>query len=321
MKTWQLRQRQSLPLDAKLVHTEHVIRKWYEYWDGDVYVSFSGGKDSTVLLDIVRSVYPDTPAVFVNTGLEYPEIVKFVKAIEKVDIIRPKMNFRNVLKSYGYPVVSKIVAHYINTLQNPTPNNVVTRRLRLEGIKKDGTKADQNSVLSQKWRFLIDAPFKISPRCCDVMKKEPFNRYARETGRQPYTGVMASESAQRERTYLRGGCNSFSSRNPNSSPLSIWTEQDILEYIITRDLPYAECYGEIIKNSDGQRITTGEKRTGCMFCMFGLHLEPRPNRFERMRRDKPKLWNYCINSLGLGEVLDYVGIPYGKELQMSFDWE
>ena len=96
MKTWQLRQRQSLPLDAKLVHAEQVIRKWYEYWDGDVCVSFSGGKDSTVLLDIVRSVYPDTPAVFVNTGLEYPEIVKFVKTIEQVDIIRPKMNFRNV---------------------------------------------------------------------------------------------------------------------------------------------------------------------------------------------------------------------------------
>ena len=106
-----------MPLDAKLVHAEQVIRKWYEYWDGDVCVSFSGGKDSTVLLDIVRSVYPDTPAVFVNTGLEYPEIVKFVKTIEQVDIIRPKMNFRNVLKNYGYPVVSKIVAHQINTLQ------------------------------------------------------------------------------------------------------------------------------------------------------------------------------------------------------------
>ena len=61
---WELQQMQSLPLSAKVVMTQQRIREWYEHWDGMVYVSFSGGKDSTVLLHLVRDMYPDVPAVF-----------------------------------------------------------------------------------------------------------------------------------------------------------------------------------------------------------------------------------------------------------------
>lgn len=63
---------QALPLDVKIEKTKRRIKEWYDYWDGQVYVSFSGGKDSTVLLDLVRNVcgYTDVPAVFVDTGLE-----------------------------------------------------------------------------------------------------------------------------------------------------------------------------------------------------------------------------------------------------------
>ena len=84
MESWQLIQRQGLPLEAKITHTKNVIRQWYDYWEGNVYVAFSGGKDSTVLLHIVREVYPDVPAIFSNTGLEYPEVVQFVKKTENV---------------------------------------------------------------------------------------------------------------------------------------------------------------------------------------------------------------------------------------------
>ena len=69
-----LRQLQALPLRLKIPLTQQRIRDWYDHWDGQVYVSFSGGKDSTVLKHIVDSMYSDVPAVFVNTGLEYPEI-------------------------------------------------------------------------------------------------------------------------------------------------------------------------------------------------------------------------------------------------------
>ena len=110
----QLRQLQALPLDIKIRKTEQRIREWYEHWEGGVYVSFSGGKDSTVLLDIVRRLYPDVPAVFSDTGLEYPEIKEFVKTFPNVTIVRPKHSFKEILTKYGYPIISKEVAECVH---------------------------------------------------------------------------------------------------------------------------------------------------------------------------------------------------------------
>ena len=114
----QLRQLQALPLDIKIRKTEQRIREWYEHWEGDVYVSFSGGKDSTVLLDIVRRLYPDVPAVFSDTGLEYPEIKEFVKTFPNVTIVRPKHSFKEILTKYGYPIISKEIAGCVRNAKN-----------------------------------------------------------------------------------------------------------------------------------------------------------------------------------------------------------
>ena len=108
-----LQQMQSLPLGAKIEMTKRRIREWYDYWNGQVYVSFSGGKDSTVLLNIARELYPDIEAVFVDTGLEYPEIRQFVQTFENVTILRPKMRFDEVIKKYGYPIISKEVSECV----------------------------------------------------------------------------------------------------------------------------------------------------------------------------------------------------------------
>lgn len=109
----QIMQRYSL--ERKIQLTCERIKAWYEWWDGQVYVSFSGGKDSTVLLDLVRNVcgYEDVPAVFVDTGLEYPEIREFVKTFDNVQWLRPKKNFKEVIKEYGYPFISKEVAECV----------------------------------------------------------------------------------------------------------------------------------------------------------------------------------------------------------------
>src|SRR5690554_2266552 len=97
---------QALPLEMKVLKTQQRIREWITRFGTDgVYVSFSGGKDSTVLLHIVRELYPDIEAVFVDTGLEYPEIRQFVKGFENVTWLRPKMRFDEVIKKYGYPVI------------------------------------------------------------------------------------------------------------------------------------------------------------------------------------------------------------------------
>lgn len=110
-----LHQRQSLPLEAKTKLTKERIREWVdEFGEDGVYVSFSGGKDSTVLLHLARSIYPNLKAVFIDTGMEYPEIREFVKTFDNVDWIKPKMNFKKVITEYGYPFISKEVSDCVD---------------------------------------------------------------------------------------------------------------------------------------------------------------------------------------------------------------
>jgi len=291
IKLWQLRQKQSVPLNGKINMSRRRIETWYKKYNGKVYVAFSGGKDSTVLLHLVRSIYPDVEAIFIDTGLEYPEIRDFVAQFDNVKVLRPKIPFNQVIDTYGYPVISKKVARQIRDLQNPTDKNKATRKLYFEGIKKA-----KSFKLPKKWRFLINAPFKISERCCDVMKKEPFRRYEKESGNKPYIGIMASDSNQREAGYLRTGCNNF--KKGISNPIAFWTEQDIWDYIKEFKLPYCSIYD------------TGVKRTGCMFCMFGVHLEKQPNRFQLMKKTHPQPYKYCIYKLGIGKILDFIGVEY-----------
>ncbi len=295
-----LQQKQLLSLTEKIEYSLIKINQFYEKLDGRVYISFSGGKDSTVLLHLVHSIYPKVPVVFVNTGLEYPEIVEFVKTIPNVTTIRPKMNFKQVLDTYGYPVISKMVSMQIRVLQNPTEKNIATQKLFREGIKT-GQKSINNGTqntktkcfkLANKWRFLEFAPFKISEQCCNVMKKNPFHEYEKETGLKPFVGTMASDSRQRKINYFQTTCNSFGKRSM-SRPLSIWLETDIWEYLKKNNLPYSKIYN------------TGMKRTGCMFCMFGIHLE-KNNRFDIMKEIHPQLYKYCMENLGLQDILNFI---------------
>lgn len=121
----ELRMLQALPLEIKVMKTKQRIREWVNYFGADgVYVSFSGGKDSTVLLHLVRQLYPKVEAVFVNTGLEYPEIQKFVKTFENVTILRPSMRFDEVIRKYGYPMISKEVGECVSQGRNPTKTDL-----------------------------------------------------------------------------------------------------------------------------------------------------------------------------------------------------
>lgn len=377
---YDLAQMQSLPLEAKIRMTKQRIQQWYESWvryeihnkktgktrfvtateepplkeneyisrayDGQVYVSISGGKDSTVLKHIVDSMYDDVPAVFVNTGLEYPEIQRFVRDIQAgkydcfntdVEIIRPEMRFDEVIKKYGYPVVSKEVAHKLHdakSAERKGKTSYAHRQFEGNYISKNG----KGSMISiKKWRFLLDAPFNSSNRCCSVMKKKPVNTYEKETGRMAIVGTMTTESPLRRQQWLKNGCNSFEKKRPTSQPLSFWTEQDVFAYIKKYNVPYCSVYGDIVYvGEDGYEYetslaiddmnlrTTGCTRTGCIFCMFGCHLEKEPNRFQRLKKTHPKQYEYCINGgemvdgkwqpnkegLGLGKVLDYIGVKY-----------
>lgn len=290
--------RHSMSLQDKIDMSCEKIESWYDYWNGQVYVAFSGGKDSTVLLDIVRNkaLIPDAkeiPAVFSDTGLEFPEIRDFVKTIDNVIWVKPKMQFRDVINKYGYPVISKEQSYFIYEYRNSKSQKL--KDLRLYGTSKGGFK------ISEKWKFLIDAPFKISDSCCDYLKKYPMKKYGKESGRKAIIGTLAEESNRRLTNYLTYGCNAFNKKDPSSNPLSFWSEQDIWDYIKLYNLPYSKIYD------------MGYSRTGCMFCMFGVQNECTPNRFQKMQITHPKMYDYCINNLGLGEVMDYIGVNYKNE--------
>ena len=337
-----LQQMQSLPLEAKIIMTERRIRDWIDYWNGDVYVSFSGGKDSTVLKHIVDQMGYDIPAVFVNTGLEYPEIQQFVREVKagkydcfnsNVEILRPEMRFDEVIREYGYPVGSKRIALNIEYGRKAKERGDMQKFDEyVHGLrygKKDG-KEYRFMPVPEQLMPLVDSKFKISNKCCDVMKKNPLHKYQLITGRKTIMATMACESKQREAGWIKTGCNGFEMKDPKSKPMSFWTEQDILHYIKKFNVPYCPVYGEIQVKAktdaiDGQinlidylgdygpedtLETTGCSRTGCMFCMFGCHLEKEPNRFQRMKETHPKQYAYCMDKLGLKEVLEYIGVPY-----------
>ena len=306
---YELRQKQALPLECKIIMTKQRIREWYDHWDGKVCISFSGGKDSTVLLDLVRQLYPDVPAVFSDTGLEYPEIRDFVKTFSNVTWLRPSMTFRQVLEKYGFPVVSKDVARTIQYAKKGSHWAL----LKIQGLNEDGSYSRWKDTHYKQWAYLKDAPFPISDCCCSVIKKAPMFKYQKENGFYPYVGTMADESVQRTQAWLQTGCNAYDAKHLKSAPLSFWTENDVLQYIQDNQLPIASCYGEIKCGKDGKLYTTGLHRTGCMFCLFGAHLEKSPNRFERMKLTHPKQYDFCLrneNGLGLQPVLDYLKIRY-----------
>lgn len=184
-----LKTMQAWPLERKIRVTQTRIIEWYQHYDGKAYVSFSGGKDSTVLLDLARRIYPDIKGVFIDTGLEYPEIRKFVKSFENIDIIRPKMSFPDVIQRYGYPVVTKEQSAFIREYRT-------THSEKLRDIRINGNKYGRGKI-QKKWRHLIEAPFGVGDKCCDIMKKLPDTEYVKQSGMFPIIGTMASESKQR----------------------------------------------------------------------------------------------------------------------------
>lgn len=220
-----------------------------------------------------------------------------------------------VLEKYGFPVISKEIAASIEqTRANLAQGQEDTYAVKkLMGVLRDED-GKKSAYCCDKWKFLLDAPFKISAKCCNEMKKKPSHMLYTRFKRVPMVATLAEESRIRAMQYLRHGCNGFENKIPTSTPLAFWTEQDIFEYLIKYKVPYCkDIYGEIVDKNEGLGITpeyttTGYKRTGCMFCAFGCHLEPRPNRFQRLAISHPKQYDYIMNKLGMKEVLEYIGI-------------
>lgn len=308
-----LKIRQAYPLKAKVHLTLQRIHEFYEAKGGMVYVAFSGGKDSQVLGHLVRSIYPDVPFVFSNTGLEYPEIVSHVATFPGVEVVRPKLTFKEVIEKWGFAVISKKVSRQVYDLTHPTARNAATRNLRLTGMTADG-RVMKHQQLSAKWMRLVNAPFKVSDQCCASLKKQPMDAYAKASGRVPFMGLMAEESDTRALAYERVGCNVIGTKKDRSTPMAFWTGQDVLRYIVEEGLEIASVYGQIVEDpATGLLKTTGVSRTGCIWCLFGIHFDHtrgRLNRIQMLAVTHPQIHKYAIHKLGIGAVMDFLGFPW-----------
>ncbi len=330
---------QAYPLDLKIKKTQARIREWVSYYGTNgVYVSFSGGKDSTVLLHIVRQMYHDIEAIFVNTGLEYPEIQSFVKTFDNVTILRPKTRFDEVIRKYGYPFISKDIALTIYYARRGS--QFANERLNGIDCKTKGVSEFRKERYG-KWKSLTELDFNISSYCCGIMKEKPLDDWCKKNNKVSIVGTLAEESQRRTNAWLKTGCNAFESNKPTSKPLSFWTNQDILQYIKRYNLPIASVYGEVVygerdsaeKYNDllcdcGQKLcTTKCERTGCIFCSFGVHLEKGESRFQRLKKTHPRQYEYCMgggaydtdglwkptkDGLGMAHCIDEINKIYGK---------
>lgn len=301
---------QNLKLENKIQITQTRIIEWYQHWNGKVYISFSGGKDSTVLLDIARKIYNDILGIFIDTGLEFPEIKEFVQKKDNIKTIKPNCTFRQVIDKYGYPVLSKTVACSIDRFRI-NPNEEWRYNRFINGINKDGTKTKY--YIPKKYQKLaIENKFKISDKCCEKLKREPVLKFEKENDLHPIIGNMAIESYKRTLNYRKNGCNSFELKRPLSNPIGFWTEQDILEYLQKYNVDYCSIYGDIKKDDNNKLYLTGYQRTGCVYCGFGCNLN-NPNKFHMLKQTHPKLYDYCMKSiedggLGMKYVFDCMGI-------------
>jgi len=285
--------------EDKLLLTKMRIQQWYEHWDGNVYIAFSGGRDSTVLAHIALQMYPDIPLVFNNTGLEYPEIKSFVKSFgDKVVWLKPKMTYQAVVEKFGFAIVSKEVSQKVHEIKHTKSDHL--RNIRINGYPNTGY-----GKLPTKWLFLADAPFDVSQRCCDVLKKEPAKRYEKETGRKVMTGEMTGESVLRKTADVRnnGECNAYDAKRPKSRPLSKWVHSDILQYIEENDVAVSDIY------------SMGYDQTGCAWCAFGLfhpsNLKSGKSKFKLMKKTHPKIYRYAIYKMGLLKPILYICVKLG----------
>jgi len=302
----ELKMLQALPLEVKILKTQLRIKEWYEMFSGQVYVSRSGGKDSDVLGDIVKKMYPDVPHVFVNTGLEHDSVMKHGISVSD-ETVKPNMRFDDVIIKYGYPIIGKEIAQSLYEIQRAIEVGKPIPKYRIDRFK--GTYLDNKGEISiyncEKYKFLLDAPFRVSHMCCNIMKKKPAHGYSKISSRNAIIGTMATESRLRKQKWMKLGCNSFEQKNPTSQPLSFWTEQDILHYIKLNNIEIASAYGDIVyTDEDGMEYdndtfnlgmkltTTGESRTGCVFCMFGITHDT--ERFVRLKEREPKKYDYVM---------------------------
>lgn len=319
--------------DFKVRYAEKTAWDFYNHpeIDANCYVAV-GGLDSITLLLFLRSIGIDVPAVSVS--LLEDKSIQRIHSMLGVEPLKPLKSKVEVIREFGWPVLSKEIAGKISHLQNATEKNATVRHAIMTGETGayGGYRTGTRMKLAQKWLNLFGGyenenegvdygkpDFLVSDKCCYYLKEKPCNDYAKASGRFPYMGLMASEGGRRQKALMLNGCNYISKGTKRSAPFAIFTRQDLLQLALDLNVPVPEIYGEIVRDQDGTLRTTKAQRTGCSMCGFGIHLEKRPHRFDLLYEQSPGEWNMWMNHVckdasgewyGWGHVLDYIGVAW-----------
>ena len=285
-------------LQDKIKETESCIIEAYNINNGKLFISFSGGKDSTILRHIALRLFPDIKVVFSNTTNELKEVLDYVKTFPNVITVFPKMNFKQVSQKHGFPLVSKEVSQKVNELKRTHGRK--TRNTRFNGDKKG------NGRLSTKWRYLAEQEFDVTHKCCAILKKDPLEKWAKKDRLKPIIALMQDESMLRMQLALYGkddGKKIYPFLNTG------WGEADIWEYARQYNIRFAECYYDRIING---ALVKARKRTGCEYCGFGITHEEE-DRFARSKITNPKRYESIMKIENNGiTFLDAIGIVKAK---------
>lgn len=328
------RVKQQLPYEAKIAYAELRAREFADECarrDLNVHVSV-GGLDSITLLMFLRSIGIDCPAVSVSS-LEDKSIQHIHKQLGVISL-KPLKSKVEVIREFGYPILSKEIAGKIALLQNPSEKNKTVRHAIITGETGEygGNRTGTRMQLSDKWLRLFGGyenetegtnyavpDFKVSDKCCYYLKEKPCDDWAKANNSVPYLGLMASEGGRREKALMRNGCNYFGETTIRSAPFAIFSRQDVLQLALDLNVPVPEIYGRIQTDANGNLQTTGAQRTGCSVCGFGIHLEKRSHRFDQLYERNPKEWEFWMYKMGMGHVLDYIGVGWQPQIRMEFD--
>lgn len=317
MEPWEFMQKQSLPYEAKITLAKLRAREFFDHCQGNVFVSVGGLDSMTLALFLWKFISKDIPAVSVSV-LEDKSVQAAHHQLPNMTFLKPTKSKVQVIKEFGYPVISKDIADKIEMIQNPTEKNATVRNAIITGQtgEQGGNKYSRFMKLSDKWQKLFikqPAPFKVSGKCCYYMKEKPCDAYSRETGRAVYMALMIAEGGRRAMALMQHGCNYYGKTVTRSCPFAIFSRQDILRLALEMGTPVPAIYGEIKRQPDGTLETTRARRTGCTMCGFGIHMEKRPHRFDRLRHDNPREWEFWMYDMGWGKVLDYIGVGWETE--------
>lgn len=261
-------------LEYKISLAQNIIIEEYMRTNGNIFISWSGGKDSTVLMHIAKRLFPDIKVVFSDTTNEMKEIKKYIKQFPSVITVKPRMSFKKVVQTQGFPLVSKEISQKANELKHS--NGIRTKLLRYYGDKKG------NSVLPKKWRFLAEQQFDVTNKCCSILKKDPLQKWAKKNGNpKPLIALMSDESRLRQQLALYGN---EDGKKVYPFLRTGWTEKDIWDYAKKYNIRFAECYYDKIINGV---LIKALDRSGCEYCNFGVHLD-KNDKFERSRALAPK---------------------------------